>query len=108
MKPSAPALTAAEQLTLFAECEVVPQVDGSFKAIPRKPLVEVTVAQAAKIMSVSVDSVYRLFYADQIKGRRPTPRKILLDVDSLHAHKRATEDTEHWSEDRKKTFLRKK
>ncbi len=102
------ATTAAEQLTLFAECDVVPMGDGSFKAIPRKPVIEVAVAKAVKITGTSRDTIYRLYAAGLIRGKRPSPRKIVIDVESLRAHNEASRDPEYWTPERKKAFYGQK
>jgi len=91
-------MTETSQLFLFAD--VVPLGGGSFKVVPQRPQAEVTPRQAARFLSISRPSVYRLLESGLIQCRRPTPGKILISTDALRAHREACADPEFWSKTR--------
>ena len=82
---------------LLTSCDFVPQGDGSYRAIPRKPQEKVTVKEAVRLTNYSRAAIYRLYNAGFVEGERQSPRKILLHVASLRAHLEAVRDPEFWT-----------
>jgi hypothetical protein len=76
---------------------VVPQGDGSFIVRPGKPVVKLSLRDAAKRTGLSRTTVYRLYDSGLVKGERPSPRKIFVYADSLEEHLRKSQDAEFWS-----------
>ncbi len=86
------------QIPLFAD--ILPAGDGTFRLIPRKPVLEVGPAKAAQILNVSPSSLPNLLdrplaqkhirwrWLSDAKGKR------LYDTASLHEYKKATQDSE--------------
>ena len=101
--PAAPAKTAGAA-TVFAACDLVPLGDGSYKAIPRKPRQKVSVKEAARIANYPVASIYRLFVSGFIQGERQSPRKIMIHVETLHAHLEAVRDPDFWTRSRRDRY----
>ncbi len=89
---------------LMASCDFVPQGDGSYRAIPRKPQAKVTVREAARLANYTKGTIYRLYRAEFIRGERHSPRRILIDVASLRAHLEAVRDPDFWTAERKLRF----
>ncbi len=89
---------------LFAACDLVPLGDGSYKAVPRKPKQKVSVKEAARIANYPLASIYRLFDAGFIQGERLSPRKIMIHVETLHAHLEAVRDPDFWTRDRRDRY----
>jgi excisionase family DNA binding protein len=81
-------------LTIFTQ---VPQGDGTILLRPQKPTQKVPVAQAARILGVSIHSVYRSIDEGHLIAERPRPRKILVLVESLQQYQQRTRDPEFWS-----------
>lgn len=90
--------------TVFAACDLVPLGDGSYKAIPRKPKQKVSVKEAARIANYPRSSIYRLFEAGFLQGERLSPRKIMIHVETLHAHLEAVRDPEFWTRARRDRY----
>ena len=88
--------TAARQRTTRG-----PQGDGSYRAIPRKPLDKVTVREAVRLSNYSRDTIYRLYNSGFITGERQSPRRILIHVASLQAHILAARDPGFWTPERR-------
>lgn len=88
-----------EQLTLCIwETEVTPAGDGRAVVTARKPLHRLSVAQAAKMLGCSKDSVWRTYRAGLITGWKPGARSsrkdgrgsnaaLVLDAGSVLAYK---------------------
>ena len=91
----------ASPAPLMTSCEFVPQGDGSYRAVPRKPQDKVTVREAARLANYTRGAIYRLYKAEFITGERQSPRKILIDVASLRAHLEAVRDPGFWTVERK-------
>jgi len=85
-------------LSFFSQ---VPQGDGSILLRPQKPVQKVTVRNAAKVLGVSVHSVYRSIREGHLLTERPRPRKILVLVESLQQHQERSRDPEFWSAQQK-------
>ena len=90
--------------TLLTACDLVPVGDGSFRAVPHKPKNRVPPREAARMASCSLTTIYRLLRAGFVVCERPSPRKILVDVDSLRAHVEAQSDPEFWTPERRHRF----
>lgn len=92
------------QLTLPILADLTPRGDGTFVLRPR---MHGTVDQwvspkdAAVILGFTGpegrSSVYRLIAEGMLTARRPSPRKILVSLASVHAHRDATADPEFWA-----------
>lgn len=93
--------TRPEQLTLCIwETEVTPAGDGRAVITARKPLSRLSVAQAAKMLGCSKDSVWRAWRAGLLTGWKPGARRqradgrgsnaaLVLDAGSVLAYKEA-------------------
>ena len=92
-QPSAP--------PLLTGCDFVPQGDGSYRAVPRKPQEKVSVKEAARMANYPLTSIYRLYRAGFITGERNSPRRILIDSASLRTHLDAVRDPAFWTAERK-------
>lgn len=89
----------AEQLTLCIwETEITPAGDGRALVTAKKPLHRMSVAQAAKMLGCSKDSVWRTYRAGLITGWKPGARAdrkdgkgsnaaLVLDAGSVLAYK---------------------
>ena len=89
---------------LLTACDFVPQGDGSYRAVPRKPQDKVTVKEAARLSDYPITSIYRLYRAAFITGERKSPRRILINVASLQAHLEAVRDPEFWTAERRQRY----
>ena len=96
-----PAVLAPSMLTA---CDLVPNGDGSYRAVPRQPKSQLSVTEAARAANCSRGTIYRLYNSDLITGERRTPRKIMISLSSLQAHLEAVRDPGFWTEERKKKF----
>ncbi len=83
-----------DQLLLFGE--LVPTGGGNYKLVPQKPVAEVTPRHASRFLGVSRPTIYRILHL--LDYRRPSPGKILITMESLQRHKRATSDPEFWQQ----------
>lgn len=95
----------ADQLTMYAALELIPCGDGSYRAVPQRPLVMASITQAARIVGKPRDTIYRLYKADMIRGHQPSPGKIDIDMTSLHAHIQESREAGWWTPERKKRYL---
>lgn len=86
---------------LLTACEFIPQGDGSYRAVPRKPQDTVPAKEAARLANFPLTSIYRLYRAGFITGERQSPRRILIDVASLQTHLEAVRDPAFWTADRR-------
>ena len=86
---------------LMASCDFVPQGDGTYRAVPRKPQDKIATKEAARVANYPLTSIYRLYRAGFITGERQSPRRILIDIASLRAHLEAVRDPEFWTAERK-------
>ena len=103
--PAAPALLPKPSApTFLSAVDLVPVGDGSFKAIPRKPVELASVAQAAKLTGVPRDTIYSLYRAGFIEGTQASPRKITIFLATLYAHIEAAKDVEFWTPERRQCF----
>lgn len=93
---------------LFAAPEVVPMGDGTFNVRPGKPVVKCSVTQACRITGLKRDNIYKLIDADMIEFERPSPRKVVVYLESLIDHQRRSPDPDYWTEERRLKYFGKK
>ena len=93
--------SAGPKPPLLTACDFIPQGDGSYRAVPRKPRDKVPAKEAAQMANYPLTSIYRLYRAGFITGERNSPRRILINVASLQAHLDAVRDPEFWTAERK-------
>ena len=98
-----PAVTLSQE-ALLTSCDVVRMGDGSFHVVPRRPQSKVTIKEAARITQYSRDTIYRLFRSGFVTGVRQSPRKILIDADSLQAHLEAVRRPDFWTAERRRQY----
>lgn len=91
--------------TILSPLDFIPLGDGSFKAVPRKPVELVSVAQAAKMTGVKRDAIYKLFGSGFIRGTQASPKKILIYLASLVEHLDKASDPEFWTTDRRAKYF---
>lgn len=90
------ATNSAGQLSFTFAASVIPRGDGSYIVQPAKPVQQLTVAQAARVLGVSPSTVYRLKDSGLLHAARPSPHKILISAESLESHRCASSDPEFW------------
>ena len=95
--PSSPA-------SLPAAFDLLPAGDGSFRAVPQKPLILVSITQAARSTSLSRDTIYRLYKAGFVKGDQPSPKKIRIDMASLQTHRTESLKEGFWTRERRNRY----
>ena len=86
--------------TLSGAFDLLPAGDGSFRAVPQKPLVMASITQAARSSGLSRDTIYRLYKAGFIAGDQPSPKKIRIDMTSLQTHRRESLKEGFWTAER--------
>ena len=91
----------AARLPLMASCDFIPQGDGSYRAVPRKPQDKITVREAVRVSNYTRDTIYRLYNSGFVTGERQSPRRILIHVGSLQAHIEAVRDPEFWTPEKR-------
>ena len=89
---------------LLTACDLVPLGDGSYRAVPRRPMGKVTVKEAARLANYPRASIYRLYNGGFITGERQSPRRILIDVESIQAHLEAVREPEFWNDERRDRY----
>ena len=89
----------------LAAYDLVPNQDGSLRAVPRQTGRKVSVSAAAREANCSIATIYRLYNGGLLTGERPTPRKIMIDFDSLQAHLVAARDPDFWTRERRTKYL---
>ena len=99
-----PAPPAPDAPPLLASCDFVPQGDGSYRAVPRRPKDKVTVREAARLANCPRTSIYLLYKGGFIAGERQSPRKIMIDVESLRAHLEAIRHPDFWTRERRARY----
>ena len=92
------------QLTLFAALDLFPQGDGTFHAVPRKPVVLASITDAARSSGLSRDRIYRLFLHGFIAGDQSSPGKIMIDMASLAEHKQQSQEPGYWTPARRRQY----
>ena len=83
---------------LLGFVDFVPQGDGTYRPVPRPPVQMVSITQAAKVTQKSREQIYRLYKTGFVTGDQSTPGKIMVDLQSLHAHLQGTrDDPDYWT-----------
>ena len=95
----------AEPTSLPAAFDLLPTGDGSFRAVPQKPLVLASITQAARTTGLSRDTIYRLYKAGFVKGDQPSPKKIRIDMASLQTHRTESLKEGFWTRERRSRYL---
>ena len=91
-------VSAAERpATVLTSCDLIPIGNGNFRSVPRRPKNKLTITEAARLANYSRDTIYRLYRSGFITGEKQSPRKILVDADSLQAHLVAIRDPAFWT-----------
>ena len=90
--------------SMLTACDLVPNGDGSYRAVPRQPKSQVTVTEAARVANCSRGTIYRLYNSGLVSGERRTPRKIVISLSSLQAHLEAVRDPDFWTDERRQRF----
>lgn len=98
------------QLTLPLLADVTSRGDGTYLLKPR--IVSGTVDQWITPKEAAVllgfrgpegrSSVYRLCERGMVQSRRPSPRKILISLESVQKHCKASADPEFWDRSERK------
>lgn len=87
--------------------QVLPRGDGTFLVKPGRPVPgrqKVSIAEAVRRYGASHSTWARLFDAGLVSGERPSPKKILLFVDSIEAHLKSSQDPEYWTREYRQRF----
>lgn len=101
--PAAPTATPVRS-TMLTGCDLVPLGDGNFRAVPHRHKKKLTVKEATRMANYSRDTIYRLVRAKFVASERQSPRKILIDADSLQAHLEAVRDPAFWTPARRERY----
>ncbi|MBI1178687.1 hypothetical protein GC207_14740 [bacterium] len=92
----------------FPKPQVIPRGDGSFTVNPGRPQIgrnTLTVPEVVRRFGASASTWYRLYECGLVEGERPSPRKIVLYVESIEEHLNGTRtDPEYWSEERRARY----
>ena len=100
--------TAAAKAALpppcFTPVDFVPLGDGTFRAIPRKPVQVGSISDAMKLTGLERKLVWRLYRTRFIEGTQVSPKKILIYLPSLFAHIEAGKEEGFWTRARKRQF----
>lgn len=99
--PSPSVVLAPSMLTA---CDLVPNGDGSYRAVPRQLKSQVSVSEAARVANCSRGTIYRLYNSDLVSGERRTPRKIMISLSSLQTYLEAVRDPGFWTDERVRRF----
>ena len=94
----------ARQASFSFAATLTPQGDGSFLLRPGKPLMRLSLREAARRTGLSRTTIYRLWDCGLVEGERPSPRKIYVFAHSLDEHLKRTRDAEFWGAARIKQF----
>lgn len=105
MNRSDPKLPSPELTSLPAAFDLLPTGDGSFRAVPQKPLVMASITQAARTTGLSRDTIYRLYKSGFVKGDQPSPKKIRIDMASLQNHRTESLKEGFWTRERRSRYL---
>ena len=89
---------------VLTACDVVPMGDGSFHMVPRRPQSKISIKEAARLAHYSRDTIYRLFHSGFVTGERQSPRKILIDAESLQIHLDAVRQPDFWTRERRQRY----
>ena len=89
---------------LLTACDLVPLGDGSYRAVPRRPTGKVTVTEATRLAGYPRASIYKLYHGGFVSGEFKSPRRLLIDVESLALHLEAVRDPEFWTPARRDRY----
>lgn len=103
--PKSPPAPASQPPALSGAFDLLPAGDGSFRAVPQKPLVMASITQAARTTGISRDTIYRLYKAGFVAGDQPSPKKIRIDMTSLQTHRRESLKEGFWTPERRNRYL---
>ena len=95
---------APRPASVLTSCDLVPIGNGNFRSVPRRPRSKLTITEAARLANYSRTTTYRLYRAGFIVGEKQSPRKILIDADSLQAHLVAVRDPACWTPSRRAQY----
>ena len=101
---NSPAPAAERPATVLTSCDLVPIGNGNFRSVPRRPKNKLTITEAARLANYSRTTMYRLYRAGFVTGEKQSPRKILVDADSLQAHLTAIRDPAFWTPKRRAQY----
>lgn len=90
----APVQTHLNEILLHGKVHRLP--GGEFHVVPARPATEFSVRQAAHMLGVSTMSIHRLCVEGILEFRRPTPRRTLIDGESLRLHRLRCVGGECW------------
>ena len=90
--------------SMLTACDLVPNGDGSYRAVPRQLKSQVSVTEAARVANCSRGTIYRLYNSELVAGERRTPRKIMISLRSLQEYLEAVRDPEFWTDERTRRF----
>ena len=105
MNHPAPKPSESETTSLPATFDLLPTGDGTFRAIPQKPLLLASITQAARTTGLSRDTIYRLYKSGFVKGDQPSPKKIRIDMVSLQTHRTESLKEGFWTRERRSRYL---
>lgn len=72
------------------------ETGGEIRMRPVTTAQNLSVAEAATILGVTRDGVYRLIEFGHLPASRPTPGRITISIEDVYRHKEATKDPEFW------------
>ncbi len=94
--PSAPVQTQTHLNEILLHGKIHRLPGGEFHVVPARPATEFSVRQAAHMLGVSTMSIHRLCVEGILEFRRPTPRRTLIDGESLRLHRLRCVGGECW------------
>ena len=99
------AKSTSERGAILTPVDFVPLGDGTFRAVPRKPVELASVALAARMTGVRKDAIYKLYHAGFIRGTQASPRKLLIIMATLTQHLEDAADPEFWTRARHTRYM---
>ena len=77
---------------------------GEYIVSPGKPKTRVSVAEAARELRTSTETVYRLIKSKLLASKRPSPRGIYIEAAVLMKYREDCRDPEYWNAERLAAF----
>jgi hypothetical protein len=104
-------MNSSNPITLPLLGQLISRGDGTYVLKPSVPEGDgeqwVDLRQAARIIGhISPKSLYRML-GEYLACRRPTPRRILVSLNSVLRYKQAIGDTEFWTDPARRARLRR-